>query len=262
MKKKLRLISFFLFFSVSLFNNTNAQDGCFGIGSFFKQIINSGLYAGYGFQEFSAEGFNNYIRDFNQNPDKNFSTPMDEFGYAKGFGFGLNLLQFLTGDLVFGMKASYHILKEKHESVQTIPEGLRNEFNLTLKSFQIGFSFAYYVSKHLDLKITELTLTFNSADLEITKSGTNLPDNKQEYTSVDNPIGVSVASGLTLYIIPPYISVEGTAGYSFFYIDDMRNEDTGRRLPVYENTNSVMTNFIDGGGIFAFAQLNIAIPFN
>jgi hypothetical protein len=36
--------------------------------------------------------------------------------------------------------------------------------------------------------------------------------------------------------------------------------ESGQYLSQNENSNELMENFIDGGGFFAFAQLNIAIP--
>lgn len=262
MKNTFTALVFLIIFSSSFLTKTNAQD-CFGLGSIVKQILFGGLHGGYGFQEYSAKGFNNYIKVFNEDPSKNFSQKMDEFGFAKGFKFGLNLFQFLMDDWIIGMKLSYHILQENHESVQSITNGiLRNEFELTLKSFHAGLSFGYYVSKHLDIKIADLVITFNSVDFENKKTETNQPDVNQEYTSFENPIGLNIATGFTFYVIPPYVSVEGTFGYAVFSIDEMRDEDTGRRLPVFEGSDNIMTNFIDGGGLYGFAQLNIAIPFN
>jgi hypothetical protein len=187
---------------------------------------------------------------------------MDEFGFATGFKFGVNLFQFLVDDWVIGMKLSYHILKEKHESTQILSNGtLRNKFELTYKSFHTGISVAYYVSKHLDIKVADLMLTFNSADLENTKTQTNQPTVEQKLTSVENPIGFNASTGFVFYIFPPYLAIESTVGYSLFSIDEMEFED-GDRLPAFEGSGDVMTNFIDGGGLYGFAQLNIAIPFN
>ena len=75
-------------------------------------VLYSGIHGGYGFQQFNAEGFNNYIKDFNEDTTRNFSQKMDEFGFATGFKFGVNLFQFLVDDWVIGMKLSYHILPD------------------------------------------------------------------------------------------------------------------------------------------------------
>ncbi len=263
MKSSFTAFFLFLFLSQSLLTKTNAQDDCCGLGSMVSMVLYSGIHGGYGFQQFSAEGFNNYIKAFNEDPLKNFSQNMDEFGFVTGFKFGINLFQFLVDDWVIGMKLSYHILKEEHESVQVLTNGtLSNKFELTYKSLHTGISFAYYVSKHLDIKIADLMLTFNSADLENTKNQTNQATVEQKFTSVENPIGFNASAGFTFYIIPPYLSIEGTAGYSLFSIDEMEAEGSGLRLPSTETSGEPMTNFIDGGGLYGFAQLNIAIPFN
>jgi len=251
MKKSIAILFIFILVSISL-TKTYAQDDCFGLGSIFSSILYSGIHGGYGFQQFSAEGFNNSNKAFNEDPSRNFSEKMDEFGTAAGFKFGINLFQFLVDDWIIGMKLSYHILKEQHESTENLAAGgtAITEYELTYYSFHAGLSFAYYISKHLDLKIADLMLTFNSADLEYRFNQTNQPAIEQELSSFNNPIGFNASTGLTFYIIPPYIAIEGTIGYSFFSIDEMRG------------SGNAITNFIDGGGLYAFAQLNIAIPFN
>jgi len=262
MKNSFTALFLFLFLSNSLFTKVSAQDDCCGLGSVMSLVLYSGIHGGYGFQQFNAEGFNHYIDVYNQNRP-NLTKKMDEFGFATGFKFGVNLFQFLVDDWVIGMKLSYHILKEEHEATATVSNGTaRREYELTFKSFHTGITFAYYVSKHLDIKIADLILTFNSADLENRLIQPNLPTEEQKLTSVENPIGFSAASGLTFYVIPPYISIEATVGYSLFSIDEMEFEDDGSRLQVDENNATAMMNFIEGGGLFAFAQLNIAIPFN
>ena len=263
MKSSFNAFFLFLLLSQSLLTKTNAQDDCCGLGSIMSLVLYSGIHGGYGFQQFSAEGFNHYIDVYNENRTATLTKEMDEFGFVTGFKFGVNLFQFLVDDWVIGMKLSYYILKEEHEATATISgETARREYELTLKSFHTGLTFGYYVSKHLDIKIADLILTFNSADLENRLIQPNLPTEEQKFTSVENPIGFNVASGFTFYIIPPYLSIEGTIGYSIFSIDEMAEEDSGLRLPVNENSGEVMTNFIDGGGLYGFAQLNIAIPFN
>ena len=263
MKNRFTVLFLFLFLSQSFFIKTNAQDDCCGMGSIVSTLLYSGIHGGYGFQQFSAEGFNHYIDVYNQNRTATLTKKMDEFGFAKGFKFGANLFQFLVDDWLIGMKLSYHILKEEHEATATISGATaRRQYELTYKSFHAGLSFAYYVSKHLDIKIADLMVTFNSADLENRLLQPNLPTEEQKLTSVDNPIGFNASAGFTFYIVPPYIAIEGTIGYSLFSIDEMEFEDGGSRLQVDENTNETMTNFIDGGGLYGFAQLNIAIPFN
>jgi len=247
MKNSFTALFLFLFLSQSLFTKTNAQDDCFGLGSMVGGILSSGIHGGYGFQKFSAEGLNRYTKIYNKN--------IDEFGFATGFKFGINLFQVLVDEWVIGMRLSYHILKEEHSATGSVAGGIvRRDYDLTLKSFQTGFSFAYYASKHLDIKIADLTLTFNSADLETRVEQPFLPTEQEEFESVENPIGFSAGSGFTVYIIPPYLSIEGSIGYSFFSIDRMRG------FPSIEIAWD--TDFIDGGGLYAFAQLNIVIPFN
>ena len=259
------LVTFFLFIILLSpgINKTFAQDDCCGLGSILSSIFYSGIHGGYGFQQFNAEGLNHYIDVYNQKRTATLTKKMDDFGFATGFKFGANLFQFLVDDWIIGMKVSYHILKEEHEATANLPAGgtARREYELTYKSFHTGLIFSYYLSKHLDLKVLDASITFNSADLKNRFIEPGTPTQEQKLTSVENPIGFNIASGFTFYIIPPYISIEGTIGYSIFSIDEMEF-DNNALLQVDEDTPETMENFIDGGGLYGFAQLNIAIPFN
>jgi len=42
-------------------STTKAQDDCCGLGSIFSSVLQSGIFGGYGFQQYSAEGWNDYV---------------------------------------------------------------------------------------------------------------------------------------------------------------------------------------------------------
>ena len=102
-------------------------------------------------------------------------------------------------------------------------------------------------------------VTWTSADL-INKYTDVTSSTEQKLSSPESAVGGSFATGLVFYPLPPYVSIEANVGYSLFSIDEMRFDDQSS-LQVDENTSELMTNFIDGGGLFAFIQLNVAVPF-
>ena len=247
---------------LSISSSSQAQQDCCGAGSLMSVLFNSGVYGGYGIQKFNANGLNHYIDVYNKKRTSTLTQKMDSFEQVKGFRVGANVFQFLVDDILLGMKVSYQWMKEKNEARANLTAGgtARREYELTLKQFGIGMSVAYYANKYIDIKIADLFLTWNSADLVNRLVELNNAT-EQKLTSTENPIGFNVAAGLTFYPLPPYIALEATVGYAFFSIDKMQFED-GSLLQVDEDTSEAMTNFIDTGGIYAFIQLNLVIPFD
>ena len=239
-----------------------SQNDCCGLGSIFSSLFQSGVFGGYGIQKFSAKGFNHYIDVYNENRSSTLTKKMDHFDQVTGFKVGANVFQILVNDILLGMKVSYQWMKSKNEATAMLNGGTaRREYDLTLKTFGIGFSLAYYASKNFDIKIVDAFLTWNSADLVNRLIEPNVPVSEEKLTNPDNSIGFSAGTGITFYPLPPYLSFEGSVGYSFFSINEMEFNN-GSRLIVDENTLDEMTDFIDAGGLFATIQLNVAIPLN
>jgi len=248
------LITSFIIFSSSAYS----QDDCLGMGS-VSRFMFGGLNAGYGFQQFSAEGLNHYISVYNLNRP-NLTQKMDEFGNAKGFWFGLSPFKIAIINWAVGLKFSYSILNETNEAVGTVSgETATREYELKLKTFQVILAFEYYLSENFAFKVADIGITFTSADFYNRLNQTGEQEVEQKLTSVDNTLGVNIAAGLIISIVPEFISIEGTVGYSYFYINEMEF-DNGVLLQEDENSTDEMFNFINSGGIFAFISLNIGIP--
>ena len=225
-----------------------------------NSMVTSGIYFGYGIRSFKAEGLNNLIDVYNAN-HKTLVQKMDQFGTTKGFKIGANLFQFNDGKLLFATKLGYSWMNEKNEA--NLGSGAsfqKREYDLTLYQYSGGIAFSYYMGKRLDIKIVEASITLNNASFT-NRHFTGTTQDKEE--TLKNPviqIGFNVETGLIIYIVPPYISIEGTFGYSSLSIDEMDFEN-GNSLTKNENSSDPMDNFISGGGIFAFVTLNLSIPF-
>ena len=253
-----------LFFTIVLVINFSlpvySQDDCLGVSSSML-LFSSGINAGFGFQNFNAKGFNHYIDVYNER-HPNLNQKMDKFGSASGFKFGIAPLQFSAANWMMGLKLSYHYLSETHEATASVPGGTaRREYKLAMKSLYFTMSFGYNLSENFTFKVADLSITFTSVDLKNSVFQPGLPTEEQKLTSVDNPLGVNMSSGLVIYILPRILSVEATVGYSFLYINEMEFEDGGDKLQVDDNTSDTMLNFIDAGGLYVFGQLNLSIPF-
>jgi len=250
------LLVFILFSSSSLIK---AQSACCGLDIVGGMLLESGIYGGYGAQQFSAKGLNDYIKVYNDNRPA-LTNKMDDFGFAYGWKVGANIVQLQDDDMLYGLNFFYQQLQEKHEAtalINNVPA--KREYALTLISYGFGISFSYVLNNSFDFKIADLKMTWTNAKL-INKysEGTN-PSTEEVLKNPEANIGGQISTGIVYYPFPPYISLEANVGYSYFTIDQMQFE-SGQYLSQNENSNELMENFIDGGGFFAFAQLNIAIP--
>jgi len=83
-----------VFISVFSFSNSaflKAQNDCCGLGSIFKSMVQSGIFGGYGMQQFSANGLNEVLTS-----DVRFKY----FGTAWGWRAGANVLGFRQKDFL------------------------------------------------------------------------------------------------------------------------------------------------------------------
>lgn len=251
-------------FALLVFSNSSlikAQSACFGLDFLAGMLLESGVYGGYGAQQFSAAGLNDYIKVYNQNRPA-LTKKMDEFGFAHGWRAGANLLNVQDENMLYGLNIFYQQMKEKNEATATLINNVpaKREYDLTLISYGFGISFSYILSNSFDFKIADVKMSWNNAKL-LNKytEGTNAAT-EEVLKNPEANIGGQIATGLVYYPFPPYVSLEVNVGYSYFTIDEMQFESSQLYLARNENSNEKMDNFIDGGGFFGFAQLNIAIP--
>lgn len=239
-----------LLFSCIIILNSSpilAQDDCCGMGSIFSSLLQSGIFGGYGFQQYSAEGLNG-LTSANPILAENFK----DFGFAHGWRAGANIIGIRRDDLLATFKVYYQSVKELQEA-GTGDE--TQDLELELNSWALGLGLSYIVNNNFDIRILDALMTFNSSNLTNDIHSVSGGDSKQEFESTESNIGFSFDAGLVYYPFPPYIAIEAIGGYSFFAIETMRDKEDFIDL----ETNG---DFIDGGGFFAAAVLTIGIPFN
>lgn len=255
----MRKVLLLLFFIIVPILNLKAQDECCGLGSIMGMLVQTGVSGGYGIQNFNAEGLNHYIDVYNQNTP-GLQSKMNSFGDAKGYKVGLNIVQFLVNKWVIGLRFHYQWIKEKNSSEALVDNGkAKREYELSLSQLALGFTLSYYLGRNFDLKILDIMATSNGANL-VDKYVAAEESIERKLKNPGSTIGLNAGAGFTVYLIPPYIGIETTAGYSFLKVNSLDMEG-GRSITRDENSNVPMSNFIKSGGFFAFAQLNLAIPF-
>lgn len=222
-----------------------------------------GGYGGFTYQQYNAEGFNDYIEQFNQAEFVN--SPIDEFSFATGYRVGLNFFRatFQNG-IILTAKGFYQSLDKTNKGGVGITGATDNyTLDLDLRSFSLGFDVGWEFTKILSWKILDGSLNFNNISLTQT---TDLPGSTSvyKYESESGLIGYSIGTGIIFSIIKDYISIEGLAGYTHLSVDNLY-DDSGTPFlnPPTEFISTVDTTekkFIESGGFAAVIQLNVGFP--
>ncbi len=237
-------IKIFFIVSLSLTSITSAQTfgfGCLGL---------SGFYAGYTQQDYKAAGMNEAI---NTLITSSFNDAI-EFKRGTGYRIGANIFRAKFDFLFITAKGYYQFLKEIHEREDAILNGVNQKFQLSMNHWGVGLDFGIPIFSIIDLKIVEGNVTFYNSELIESyhdQNGVLIIENK--YSLDKAKVGYFVGSGLILHLVPDYISVEATAGYSFINIDRFSNSDN-YSIPSTDN------KAIDKGGFSATVQLNVGFP--
>lgn len=248
--KKLVIATFVFGFFFFANQKLSAQDDCCGFGSIFSSLVQSGIYGGYGLQQYDAKGLNLVIQE-SAGLSENFS----DFETAWGWRLGANIIGFRQRDLLVTLKFYYQQVTEKQDADGTFQgEPANQELKLDVKNWNFGISLSYIINNHFDIRIFDLMLTFTNATFSSEITSTNAPP-KQTWESPDTHTGFTANTGIVFYPLPPYISIEVIGGYSFFGVEKMEDTETSGS---FGNTS----DFIDAGGLFAMAVLTVGIPFN
>lgn len=226
--------------------------GCFGF---------VGGFAGYSYQKYEPGYLNEQINMFNTALSDGSNPIIPEFGTAQGYRLGINFIRAKFSDTFFSVKGYYEALSENHAYSYSGTQSLINsELNLSLKSWNIGVDFGIPITDLFSWKIIEGVVHFNSAKL-IHKP--NLDDNTKEirYENDAPKIGYSISTGFVFLIVENFLSIEGTAGYKFFKINQMTTEDGSVFLLRPEDARvAEEEDFIKSGGFSAVVQLNLGFP--
>ena len=218
-------------------SDSNAQDDCCGIGSIFSSLIQSGIFGGYGIQQFSAEGLNKSELLLS---NKDFK----DYGTAMGWRVGANIIQFQHEQLMMGLKFYYQEMREKQDLTG-------QDMTLDIKQFNLGTSFSYIINKSFDIRIFDVLISWTNA--ELTRTGDGFDD--IVFKSPETNTGFTADAGIVYYPFPPYVSLEILGGYSIFSID---------KVNLVEGVDNIdkIDDIVDGGGFFAVAVLTVGLPFN
>ena len=234
------IISLTVVLLISFADELKAQScgfGCLGL---------SGVYGGYTFQEFKAEGINNWIAL------NSIDAPTVQIKKGEGFRFGTNLFRAQFQGCFLTAKGFFQFIKEEYKTklVPTFEENYKLKHNY----WGVGVDFGIPLFSIVDWKIVEGGVTFLNVELksELVDDQGQITESKIENTKLD--IGYYVGSGIIIHIIRDYISLEGTASYNIYKVDEFV-DDNGNTVAVQEGKS-----FIENKGVTATVQLNLGFP--
>ncbi|MFA3782112.1 hypothetical protein ABRY23_03520 [Melioribacteraceae bacterium 4301-Me] len=242
----LKIILALLFF-LSLTSNNYSQTfgfGCLGL---------SGVYGGIAQYNYKADGLNNSLKILNVG--KISSDENLKFEQATGYRIGANIFRAKFTSVFFSAKGYFQFLKEEHSYSQSTVNGIeKNTYRLSLNHWGIGLDIGIPIITILDIKLLEGGITFFNPEFVSETSINGNTESNYKINTDKTKIGYYIGGGIILHLVPDYISVEGTAAYSFYQIDKMDNGTFA--IPVSQVTNK----FIEQGGFSAVVQLNIGFP--
>jgi len=241
--------------SVVLFNtNINSQTFGFGCLGFF------GGYGGVAYQSYKADGLNQFVKYFNEMNSTTLDDPLQEYYGAVGYRVGVNFFRATwESGFILTAKGYYQSLSRTREASESIVDGSTNyTFELDLKNWAVGIDFGYAITSFLSWKIVDGSINFNSVSLTNTINSSEGTD-VSKYISESGVIGYSVGTGLIIFLIKDYISLEGFAGYTGLKIEKLKFDegDTNLFNVLIEEEN---INFIESGGFTGVIQLNLGFP--
>jgi hypothetical protein len=212
----------------------------------------SGFFAGYSYQSYEPSGLNNYLTEsFNANSLEN----LPKFERGKGFRIGANFFRAKFDDFFFSAKGYYQFLDEKHDiPVEQITDTDLYKYNLQSDYFGIGVDIGIPLVHFMDWKIIEGGVNIYRTEVNIETFYLNDRTSDTEYESSGSDVGYYLASGVIFHIVKDYISIEGTASYSFFEGGNVE-DDNGNQMITQTNTN-----LIEKTGFAATVQLNLGFP--
>lgn len=232
-------------------SSINAQTcgfGCLGL---------SGFYGGYTIQNYNPQGLNDFIRAYNASHSSTLTKGMDDFGRAAGLRLGANFFRTRGKLLFFSLKGHYQFLKEEHElHTQLNSRSVTNTYTLNMNNYGLGLDLGLSLFRFFDWKVIDASVLIFSSDFSSRSSLTEDKLNNADFKSEKKIYGYNVGTGFIINIVPDYLSLEGTAGYTKFAVDKMKSENE----TVTANSFDSISDFIKDGGISGTLQVNIGIP--
>lgn len=232
-------------FSVSNLFSQSVGFGCLGL---------SGIYGGYSIQKYDAKGLNQFLQDGGYSDQAGMVN--DIFKEGAGFRIGANIFRVQSSGSFLTVKGYYQFIREK-ENLKNELDGhpTLNRFELKMDHWGVGVDFGTALFSIMDWKIIEGGVNFYKTRLTHEIAFENGAETEDKYELPKTTIGYYAGTGFVLHVIPGYLSIEGTATYSYVEIDYLWRKSDYVALP-----NNGSTKFVENGGFSSVIQLNLGVP--
>ncbi len=231
---------------LSPYNSAYSQTfgfGCLGL---------SGFYAGFSEQQYKVDGINQYIKlnYYGPVPQSNI-----EFKNGTGYRIGANIFRAKFNNFFISAKGYYQFIKENHEqSANDQNSVIKNKYQLSLNHWGLALDVGVPLFPLVDFKVVEGGVIFNNIEFLHTTFRDENQLSEIKYEPQTNKVNYYIATGLIIHIIPDYISLEGTASYSFLKVDQMDLKSELLTGP------TKISNSVSKGGLMTTVQFNIGFP--
>lgn len=253
----LKNFSFFLI-SLLIFTTPKLHSQTFGFGC----LGFVGGYGGFTYQQYDANGLNEFIKQWNG--QEYLHSKMDEFSFATGYRVGLNFFRAtFENNIILTAKGYYQSLDKTNKA--TLGENnITGEYSLDMdmRNWAVGIDLGWEFTNVVSWKVFDGAIHFNNVKLtETTDMETESLISKFE--SDGSNIGYSIGTGLIIAVIKDYVSIEGLAGYTHISVDNLYN-DLGtpflQRIVSTDQSAEDEGKFLASGGFTAVVQLNVGFP--
>lgn len=243
-----KFLKYFLIISTLIVWSSLLKAQTFGFGC----LGLSGFYAGYSQQEYNASGVNSFVYS-----QSSLIDPANHIEFKKltGLRIGANIFRAKFKGLFLTAKGYYQFLKQAQNLSAQVQNGtVKQNYELDMNNWGVGLDFGVSLFALLDWKIIEGNVLFYNSEYSQEKFVNDVSQGIVKFKPDRNKIGYFVGSGLILHIIPDYVSIEGTAGFTVIQIDKMSG---GSNIVIPTSSNQTA---IEKGGFSATLQLNIGFP--
>lgn len=239
MTKKIIQIGFLLLTINSVYFAQTFGFGCLGL---------AGIYAGISEYKYDVPALNDFLKS------EQFSDDLNQLKFSKGTGYriGANLFRAKWEGFFLSAKGYYQFIKEQKISNSLTIQSQKN-FQLNMNNWGLGLDLGTPIFKILDWKILEGNISYYTPELIVEYYSNSNFIHDKKYTPENTKLSYFIGSGLIFHLVPDYISVEGTAGYNFLQIDQIKSDDNSL---IGFSSNKAVKN----GGWSYTLQVNVGFP--
>ncbi len=227
--------------------NSLAQAQSFGFGC----LGLSGFFAGISKESYDAAGLNDFA---SMQLQSNQFVNSVKFERGTGYRIGANFVRAKFDQVFITAKGYYQFLKEENNITESAGPSLKTANNkFSMNHWGVAVDIGVKLFWILDWKVIEGGVNFYNGEFSFEYLKDNVSQSSAKFNLDKIQVGYHAGTGLIMHIVPDYISLEGTIGYSFLKLDSFNSVDN------FGNLTKIL-NSVPGGGVNVTLQMNVGFP--